>query len=107
ASAAAATWRPRKTVPPRTRMRMTRNLSVALRKAVLERALDARVERVEPVERERLGRSEAAVGRGVRPVVAQHAVQERQAALRVEPGHARLEQLLAQHDVPEQTALLG
>src|SRR3954469_919218 len=107
ASAAAATWRPRNTAQPRTRMRMMCNLPVALWKAVLERALDARVECVEPVERERLRRPEAAVGRGVGPVVGEHAVQEREPALGVEPFHSRLEQLVAEDEMPEQAALLG
>ena len=67
ASASAATWRPRNTVPPRIRMRMTRNLAVALWQPVLQRALDGRVERVEPVQRQRLRRPEAPAGRGSGP----------------------------------------
>ena len=51
---------------------------------VLQRALDGRVERVQAVQRERLGRAEPAAGRGVGPVVAEHAVQEREPALRRE-----------------------
>ena len=47
----------------------------------IERALDARVERVEAIQRERLGRSEAPARRGLGPVVAEHAVQERQPAV--------------------------
>ena len=81
--------------------------SARLPEPVLERALDAGVEGVEAVERERLGRAEAAARRGVRPVVAEHAVQQRDAAVGGELGHARLEQLLAEHDVPEQPALVG
>src|SRR3712207_7660866 len=45
--------------------------------AVLERGLDGRVERVEPEQRQRLRGSEAPSRGGVRPVVAQHAVRER------------------------------
>ena len=45
--------------------------------AVLQRALDRRVERVEPLQRERLRRRRAAVA-----VVAEHAVRERQAGAR-------------------------
>ena len=55
--------------------------------AVLERALDARVERVQPVQRERLDAREAPAGRGVGAVVAEHAVLEREQAPLVE--HAR------------------
>src|SRR5688500_11863114 len=79
ASASATTCRPRKTVPPRIRMRMKRNLPVALLQPVFERALDARVERVEAVERERLGRPEAPARRALGPVVGEHAVREREA----------------------------
>ena len=57
---------------------------------VLEGALDRGVERVQPVERQRLGRGEAAAaeprpaspaGPGVGPVVGEHAVEQRQPAL--------------------------
>src|SRR5215211_335190 len=73
---------------------------------VFQRALDAGVERVEAIERERLGRAEAPPRRGVGPMVAEHAMQQRDASLRREARQARLEQLLAEHDVAEQPALL-
>ena len=47
-------------------------------------------------------------GRRVGPVVAEHAVREREPALVVEPvARALVEQPLAEHDVAEQPALLG
>ncbi len=46
--------------------------------AVLERALDLGVERVQPVQRERLGRGEALPGGRVGAVVEEHAVLERE-----------------------------
>ena len=70
-------------------------VSARLRQAVLERALDGRVERVQPVERERLGRAEAPAGRGLCAVMGQHAVQQRDAPLRREVAQPRLEQLRA------------
>src|SRR4051794_21583041 len=74
---------------------------------VLEGALDARVERVEAVERERLGRAEAAARGGVRAVVAQDAVCERESSCLVHAGCPLVEDALAQHEVAEQAALLA
>ena len=51
---------------------------------MLQGALDARVQSIEPIQSQRLGRPKPPPRRGVRPVVAQHAVQERQPALLVE-----------------------
>src|SRR3954468_15549964 len=53
-------------------------------KPVLQRPLDARVERVEPVQRQRLGRAEPTARRGVGPVVAEDAVRQRQPAVHVQ-----------------------
>ena len=67
-----------------------------LRQAVLECALDRGVERVEAVQRERLGRAEAAAGRGIGAVVAQDAVLQRQPPREGERGEAapyRVEQV--------------
>src|SRR5215210_7123315 len=69
---------------------------------VLERALHARVERVEAVQRERLGRAEAPAWGGVGAVVAEHAVREREPAALVEAGGALVEHALSQHEVAEQ-----
>ncbi len=52
--------------------------------AVLECALDARVERVQPVQRERLDRAEPATGRRCGPVMTQHAVEQREPTLVVQ-----------------------
>ena len=65
--------------------------------AVLERALDARVERVDPVERERLRGGEAGAPGSRRPgaagclgpVVGEHAVEQRQPPLGVESARRR------------------
>jgi hypothetical protein len=74
---------------------------------VLERTLDARVERVEAVERERLRRAEAPPGALSAPwwVSTQWASASRFSLLI--RARARVEQLLAERDVAEQPALLG
>ena len=75
---------------------------------MLERALDAGVERVQPVQRERLGRAEAAARRRAGAVVAEHAVQQREPALARRAIVAALGQdPLADHQVAEQAPLLG
>ena len=56
---------------------------------VLERALDLSVERVEPIQSERLGRGKALPGGLLGPVVEDHAVLEREPALAVEDRRAR------------------
>src|SRR4051794_41512809 len=45
---------------------------------VLERALDRRVERVEPIQRDRLGAGEPVPGRRIGAVMGQHTVGERE-----------------------------
>src|SRR3954452_4408706 len=74
---------------------------------VLEGALDARVERVEAVERERLGGAEAAARGGVGAVVAQDAVRQREPPSLVHAGRPLVEHALAEHEVAEQAALLA
>ena len=56
---------------------------------VLDRGLDPRVERVEPIERERLGQCEPPARERVGAVVREHAVTEREPARVVEPGLLR------------------
>ncbi len=75
--------------------------------AVLERALDPGVERVEPEQRERLGRAEPAAGGRGGSVVAEHAVRQRKPPLLVEAGGPIGDQSLADHQVAEQPSLLG
>ena len=75
---------------------------------MLESPLDRRVDRVQPVQRQRLGRRKPASGRGRRPVVAENAVQQRQPAMLIESPHAVLgQQLLTEHQMTEQPPLLG
>src|SRR3954451_20490655 len=74
--------------------------------AVLERALDARVQRVEPLQRERFSRREAPPGGGVGAMVKEHAVQQGREPLVVEsarPG-VFVDQAHAELDVAEQPA---
>src|SRR5690242_6653897 len=52
--------------------------------AVLQRALDAGIDRVQPVQRQRLDRREPPAGGAARAVMAEHAVQKREPALVVE-----------------------
>src|SRR5437763_134252 len=63
--------------------------------AVLECALDARVKRVQPVERERLDGGEAAAGGAGGTVMAEHAVQQVQSAGVVEHAGALGDHALA------------
>ena len=73
---------------------------------VLERALHARVERVEALQRQRLNALEAPARRGVGAVVAEDAVLERERAALVEdPRRALAQQTQADLDVAEQPAL--
>ena len=65
--------------------------------AVLEHALDLSVERVQPIERERLGRGKALPGGRIGPVVEDHAVLEREPALAVEDRR----RVLGDHAQPE------
>ncbi len=55
---------------------------------MLQNLLDRRVERVEAVQRERLGRPEAPSGRDIGAVMAQDAVRERDEALGRQLGDA-------------------
>src|SRR5215211_1512211 len=74
---------------------------------VLQCALDRRVERVEPVQGQRLGRSEAPPRRRVGPVVAEHAVCQREPSALVHRPRALVDHALAEHEVAEQPALLA
>ena len=66
------------------------------------------VERVQPVQRERLGRGEALPGCRLGAVVHDHAVLQREPALAVESGREMLRQhAQAQLDVAEQPALVA
>ena len=75
--------------------------------AMLERALDARVERIQPVQGQGLDRGEAAAGPAGRTVVAEQAVQEREAALVVEHARALGDDALADDQVTQEPAFLG
>src|SRR5690242_15310563 len=77
--------------------------------SMLDRPLDPGVERVQPVERERLGRAEAPLRRRFGAVVGQDAVRQREPAGVVEAGalRARLEHSQPDLDVPEQPPLVG
>src|SRR5450755_287762 len=81
--------------------------SASAGKPVLEHALDVPVEGVEAIQRDRLGRGEAPAWRLLGAVVAEDAVQEREAALVVELGGAVGEDPLADLDVAEQASLVG
>jgi hypothetical protein len=77
---------------------------------VLQRILDRRVEGVEPVERERLGRTETAAGQGVRAVVRQQAVDEGVELPLREALEARGpfgDELLPERQVPDHRARVG
>src|SRR3954470_5102453 len=74
---------------------------------MLQRALDRGVERVEPVERTRLGRAEAPAGRGLRAVVGEDAVRELEPAIVGQVAGALVEDPLPERDVAEQPAVLG
>src|SRR4051794_13189165 len=74
---------------------------------MLKRALHRRVERVQAIERERLGRAEAAARSGIRTVVGEDAVGELEAPVLGQVPGALVEQALAEHDVAEQAALLA
>ena len=74
---------------------------------MLQGALDARVQRVQPVQRQRLGRAEAAARSGIRAVVGEHAVGKRQAAIAGQPVRVGVDELLVEHDMAEQAALIG
>ena len=69
---------------------------------VFESPFYRRVDRVQPAQRQRLGRRKPASGRGRRPVVAENAVQQRQPARFIESPHAVLgQQLLTEHQMTE------
>ena len=75
-------------------------------KPALERALDRSVERVQPVERQGLGRGKAgaaatASGAGVGPVVGEHARQQREPALLRKRRGGRADELGADRQVSE------
>src|SRR5262249_20418885 len=97
------------TTPPPARARVSMPLRRGgRRETAFERALDPGVERVEAMQRERPGRPEAALPRGVRPLVGEDAVGEGEAAGVVE---ARGRRALVEHpqpdlDVPEQPPLV-
>src|ERR687890_98480 len=61
-----------------------------LREPVLERALDRRVERVQPVERQRFGGCEAPAGERVSSVVSEHAMEQREYLFLRHPRQHRL-----------------
>src|SRR5688572_19987566 len=86
--------------------------ATALAQAVLEGALDARVQRVDPGEREGLGVAEARAGAagaagGLGAVVAEHAVQEGEAHLVGEAARRSADQLGADREVAEHRPLLA
>src|SRR5215210_6151840 len=79
-------------------------------KAVLQNALHARVQGIKAVERERLGRAEAAAGQGIRAVMGEDAVRERVELRRgeaVQPRGALGHELLPQRQVTHQRAGLA
>ena len=85
---------------------------------VLESGLDRRIEGVEPVERQRLGRTEALPGTrlartlsparpGVGPVVGEHAVEQLEPSIGGEIGRRRADELGADREMAEHAALLA
>src|SRR5687767_12837696 len=73
---------------------------------MFQRAFYAGVQCVEPVQRERFRRSEAAARGGFRAVMAEDAVQERDPPALVEAPEPRREELLPEHEVAEQPPLV-
>jgi len=78
---------------------------------VLERALDAGVERVQPVESQGLGCAEAAAAlaraTSVGSMMRQHAMEQGGATFRRQPSCGRAHDLRPEREVPDQTPLLG
>ena len=76
---------------------------------MLEGALDRAVERVEPVQRQRFGEREPPLRGGIRSVMGQYTVRERESARVVEPGLQRMlvDDAQAELDVTEHPALVA
>src|SRR5450755_2309267 len=79
----------------------------SVREPVLEGPFHARVEGVEAVERECLGRAEPSPGRRWSPVVTEHAMQQRQSPGLVEASGALGQDPMPDRDVAQQSALLA
>ena len=92
---------------------LRRGLRAGGPKAALERALDRSVEGVQPVERERLGGREPAAGAaragrpGVRAVVGEDAVEQRQPAVLGQRARGGADDLRPDREVAEHPALVG